>query len=180
VDRRLPVGLPDTWIRVYAGIWMQTLGFTAIVALGGAALRDPARQLLELKLSAHTNPPPSVGRVFDLLAHNLPAVAWPLLLGMAGAHRHRPARWLADVLLLACITINTLLVGAAVGAYGTRVLAYIPQLPFEWAALALAATSWLAHRRTPLTVQERVGCLALIAFLLTCAAVLETAGVPHR
>lgn len=172
--------LANAWVRVYTALWLETLGFAAIVALGGGALVDPTRHLLALRLSARTNPAPSLGHVLELSAHNLPVAAWPLLLGAAGARGHRFARRLADTALLACITLNTLPVGAALGAYGTALLPYIPQLPLEWAALAAGAACWLAHRQEPHTAGKGLACLALIALLLVCAAVLETTAVPHR
>ena len=97
-----------------------------------------------------------------------------------GAHRHRIGRQIADTALLACIIVNTLPVGAALGAYGPALLPYIPQLPLEWAGLALGASAWLIQRRRALTVSEGLALLALIAGVLLCAAVVETVTVPHR
>ena len=120
----------------------------------GDRSRCRARRLLGLALSAQRNPPPQVGHVLALAAHNIPIAAWPLLLGVIGAHRHRLATHVADGVLLACIIANTLPVGAALGAYGTAVLPYIPQLPLEWGGLALGASGWLVQRRRALTVQR--------------------------
>jgi hypothetical protein len=89
-------------------------------------------------------------------------------------------RTLGDCALLASITLNTLLAGAAIGSYGPRLAPYIPQLPVEWAALALGAASWVAHRHAPPTVPDGLRRLALIVVLLVIAAVLETAVAPHR
>jgi hypothetical protein len=176
----LPVGLTRMWLRAYAGVWLATLAPTALVVLVGRPLALPARRLLGLTLSAQRNPPPHIGHVLALAAHNIPIAAWPLLLGVLGAHRHRLARHVADGVLLACIIANTLPVGAALGAYGTAVLPYIPQLPLEWAGLALGASAWLIQRRRALTVSEGLALLALIVGLLLCAAVVETVTVPHR
>jgi hypothetical protein len=172
----LAAGARDAWIRTYTWVWLQT----AVFAAGGSALGDPTRHSLNLTLSARTNPPPSVGRALELVAHNLPVAAWPLLLGVAGAHRHRLTRTLGDCALLASITLNTLLVGVAIGAYGPRLAPYVPQLPVEWAALALGAASWLAHRHSPPTVPGGLRRLALIALLLVISAALETVVAPHR
>ena len=70
--------------------------------------------------------------------------------------------------------------GAALGAYGARLLPYIPQLPIEWAGLALGASAWLLQRRRALTVPEGLALLALTVCVLLCAAVIETVAVPHR
>lgn len=172
--------LRRAWLAAYAATWTLTLGAGALVAINLARLGGPVRRLLELNLSPERNPPPTIGHVLALLAHNLPLAGWPLLLGVVGAHRHRPARLVADTAVAGWLTANVLPVGAAVGAYGSRLLVYLPQVPFEWAALALGASAWLMERRDPLTVREGVALFALIASALLCAAVLETVAVPHR
>ena len=156
-------GLPALWLHAYAGVWVATLAPAAVVALVGRPLAQPARRLLGLALSAQRNPPPHVGHVLALAAHNIPIAAWPLLLGVLGAHRYRLATHVADGVLLACIIANTLPVGAALGAYGTALLAYIPQLPLEWGGLALGASGWLVQRRRALTASEGIGVFVLIA-----------------
>ncbi|HEX4188579.1 MAG TPA: hypothetical protein VHY83_11830 [Solirubrobacteraceae bacterium] len=182
--RTLALGLPTStrkrWATAYGCLWLQTAAFAGLVACGGAALRGQTRRLLALKLTPATNPPPHLTRVLELAAHNIPIAAWPLLLGVAGAHRHPLTRRIADATLLASITINTMPVGAALGAHGTGLLPYIPQLPLEWAALALGASAWLCQRRSALTIRHRVSVLALTASILLCAAVIETVAVPHR
>ncbi len=178
--RWLPAGLPLAWLYAYATIWTATLVPAALVALAGRPLALPVRHLLGLALTAHRNPPPRVGHILALAAHNIPIAAWPLLLGLAGAHRHRLATHVADGVLLACIILNTLPVGAAVGAYGASLLPYIPQLPLEWAGLSLGASAWLVQRRQVLTVSTGLRLLALTAGALLSAAVVETVGVPYR
>jgi hypothetical protein len=178
--RWLPAGLPAAWLYAYAGIWIATLAAAALVALAGGALALPVRHVLGLALTAHRNPAPRIGHVLALAAHNIPIAGWPLLLGLTGAHRHRLATHVADGVLLACIILNTLPVGAALGAYGAPLLPYLPQLPLEWAGLALGASAWLVQRRRALAVHEGLVWLALIAGALLCAAALETVAVPHR
>ncbi len=168
------------WLYAYAAVWIATLVPAALVALAGQALALPVRHLLALALTAHRNPPPSIGHVLSSAAHNTPIVGWPLLLGLVGAHRHPLAKHVADGVLLACIIANTLQVGAALGAYGVPLLPYIPNVPLEWAALALGASAWLLQRRQALAVLEGLGLLALIVAVLLCAAALETVAVPHR
>ena len=176
----LPAGLARMWLHAYAGVWMATLAAAALVALVERPLAQPARRLLGLALRAQRNPPPHVGHVLALAAHNIPIASWPLLLGVLGAHRHRLATHVADGVLLACIIVNTVPVGAALGAYGTALLAYIPQLPVEWGGLALGASGWLVQRGRALTASEGIGVFVLIACVLLCAAALETVAVPHR
>lgn len=176
----LPVELPAAWSRAYAVVWAATLIPAGLVALAGSVLALPARHVLGLTLARQHNPPRELGHVLLLVAHNTPIFGWPLLLGVIGAHRHRLATRVADGLLLACIIVNTLQVGAALGAYGARVLPYLPQLPLEWGGLALGASAWLVQRRRAITVREGLVWFALIVFVLLCSAVLETVAVPHR
>ena len=156
---------------------MATLSAAALVA---TRLSVAVHHLLGLRLDPNRNPPPHIGHVLALAAHNIPIAAWPLLLGVVGAQRHRLGRQIADTAVLACIIVNILPVGAALGAYGAPLLPYVPQLPLEWAGLALGASAWLIQRRRALTVREGLALLALIAGVLLCAAVVETVAVPHR
>jgi len=169
-----------SWLCAYAGVWTTTLAAVAIVAIVGRPLSTASRQLLGLALRPAHNPPPHLSHVLALAAHNIPIVAWPLLLGLAGAERRRLGRHLADGLVLTCALVNTVPVGAAVAVYGTTLLAYLPQLPLEWSGLALGYGSWLIQRRRPVTRRERLGWLALIIAAILVAATVETVAVPHR
>jgi hypothetical protein len=161
-------------------VWTTTLTTTALVGLVGRPLAAPARRLLGLTLTAQHNPPPQLRQILALAAHNLPIACWPLLLGVLGAHHHRAATHVADGLLVACIIANTAPVGAALGAYGTALVPFIPQLPLEWGGLALGASGWLTQRRVALTVKQGLAMFALIACALLCAAIVESVAVPHR
>jgi hypothetical protein len=178
--RWLPAWIARAWLRAYTAICVATVLFAALVAVGGPGLTEPVRRLLGAQLSPRDNPPPSLTHILALAAHNIPIAAWPLLLGVIGADRHRLARQLADTLVVACLLVNTLVVGAALGAYGAPLLPYIPQLPLEWAGLALGTGSWLVQRDHELTTRQRLVWLALTAGVLVLAAALETAAVPHR
>jgi hypothetical protein len=168
------------WLYAYAGVWTVTLTAAAAVALAGPPLVRPVRRVLGLTLDAQQhNTPRQLGHVLALTAHNIPIACWPLLLGVLGVHRDRLGRHVADWLLLACMIANTLPVGAAIGAYGTPVLAYLPQLPLEWAGLALGASGWLVQRDRPLSLAGGVSVFALSSVLLFCAAVIETVATPH-
>jgi hypothetical protein len=172
--------LRRAWLAAYGATWVITLVSAALIAIDVARVDGPVRHLLGLSLDPLRNPPPNIGHVLMLWAHNLPLATWPLLLGVVTAHRQRLTRQIADTLIAAWLVANVLPVGAALGAYGLPLLAYIPQVPFEWAALALGASAWLMQRREPLTVREGLAMFALIAGLLLCAAVLETVAVPYR
>ncbi|MGO8906643.1 MAG: hypothetical protein ACLQMH_13620 [Solirubrobacteraceae bacterium] len=177
---RVPFGIVAAWLYVYAGVWIATLAAAGVVALVGGTLILGTRRLLGLALRPGANPSPELSHVLALAAHNLPIAAWPLLLGLTGATRHRLARHLTDSVVVACILANTAPVGAALGAYGTALIAYVPQLPVEWAGLALGYGSWLVQRERSVNPRERVAWLGLILVVLLVAATLETMAVPHR
>jgi hypothetical protein len=168
------------WLRAYFGIWAVTLGVALLVVAGAGDVRAPVRDVLGARLDPELNAPPRLGHLLELAAHNLPIAAWPVLLGVVGAHRHPTARRIADVVVTAAMGANTVIVGSALGAYGTALLPYVPQLPLEWAGLALGASAWLVQRRRALTVLEGALCVGVIASVLLIAAALETVAVPHR
>ncbi len=172
--------LRRAWLGAYGAIWVATLTSAVIVALSGASVRALVRHWLGLHLDPGGNPAPSVARVFALVAHNVPIAAWPLLLGVLGAHRHRLAQRLADILVVACMIVNVVPAGAALGAAGSALLPYIPQLPFEWAGLALGASAWLVQRKRALTVAEGLAVLAMTTGVLLVAGVFESVVAPHR
>jgi hypothetical protein len=164
----------------HAATWALTLAPAALLAIAPARLQALVRGALGATLRAQRNPPPNIGHVLVLLTHNLPLASWPLLLGVLEAERHHLARGLADTLVAVCLAVNTLPVGAALGVYGLALLPFVPQVPFEWAALALGASAWFLQRREPLRGTEKIALLALIAGALACAGTLETVAVPHR
>jgi len=177
--RRLQSEARRVWLEAYGAIWATTLIAALIIGVI-QPLRSPARELLNLRLGADQTPTPGLGHVASLAAHNFPVAAWPALLGATGAHSQNVARRLADALLACCIAANVVPVGAALGAYGPALLPYIPQLPLEWAALALGASTWLLHRRRALTPLRVAALLALTGGVLICAATIETFAVPHE
>jgi hypothetical protein len=118
--------------------------------------------------------------VVALAAHNFPITAWPVLLGVMGAHRQKLTRRLADVLVAGWLAVNVLPVGAAIGAYGSPLLPYVPQLPLEWAALSLGASGWLLQRHGGIATRAALVLLVLVALTVLGAAALETIGPPHR
>jgi hypothetical protein len=178
--KRPPGAAGRAWLTAYLGLWGATVVGFAVVLLAGHAGSETTRRLLGLTLGAAHKPPPGAGQVISLAAHNIPIAAWPLLLGPVGAERHRLARRGADVLVAACVAANTMPVGAALAAYGPALLAYIPQLPLEWAGLAIGYGSWLRARTGGLSSSARAGCLLAIVLVLLTSAVLESAAVPHH
>ena len=166
------------WLVAFALLWALTL----LANLATAALpllATAARELLVLHLAATTNPPPSAGRVLAIAAHNIQAAGWPLLLPLLGAQHRAWSRTLADTAVLASVTVNAALVGLALGAYHVRLLPYVPQLPLEWAGVAVAPADWWLNRTATRGSSRRVALVAL-AVSIVSAAVVETVCVPHR
>ena len=169
-------GLAVMIARVYALLWVVTLAAAAATASLG--LTDAVRGLLRLSLSGDTTPGPSP-RVFAVVAlHNLPVCGWPLLLPAAGAYRSRRCKFAATGLVAGAVTANAALVGAALGAYGTRLLPYVPQLPLEWLALAGGAAGWAAQRSASDRRARTLAAGVVVAAVLAAAA-LESYAVPH-
>lgn len=126
----------QTWARVYALLWVFTLGSCVLVMVvpGGPAL---ARGLLPLTLTAAHNPPPSLADVLSIAANNTLRSVWPLTLGIIDAQQRRVTRLLADGAVTANLLVSGLFVGGAIGGYGVRVLAFLPHLPLERVDLLL-------------------------------------------
>jgi hypothetical protein len=165
------------WLRAYAGLWSATLVAalaTALIPGAGTIVRE----LLSLRSNPVAAPPSSLPHALALAAHNLPVAAWPLLLGVRGAQRSAIGRRSADCLVLAVLLANVIPVGAALGADRVRLLPFLPQLPVEWAALALGTSGWMLQRRGIVRVWARAKLLLMLAALVLCAAVLEIWAVP--
>ena len=121
----------------------------------------------------------TVGEAAAILAHNLRLLATPLILAGARFARSPATRLLGDVLVGALVLSNPLLVGLALGRDQAKLVAYLPGLPCEWAALTVAAAGWLAARRGA----DRPGMIgaygAVVLVLCLLAAGLETFATPH-
>jgi hypothetical protein len=171
--------LARVWVSSWLSLWLASAVVLLLTALtpGAGTL---AREVLGARLTAAQNPAPSLLRSLSLAAHNAPMFGWPLLLGAFAIDGHTAARRAADWLASGWLVANVLPVGAALGAYGVRILGFLPQLPAEWAALAIGATAWRVQRHRGLSGEERVSLVLWVAVLTVLAAVVETWGVPHR
>jgi hypothetical protein len=80
-----------------------------------------------------------------------------------------------ELILAAVITVNVLVVGAGLGAYGARMVgADLPHGPVELAAYALALSIYLQGRRRALPAAQLAKVVAASVALLALAATLET------
>jgi len=120
-----------------------------------------------------------------IFAHNLRAIlgVFGLLLvaqiaarATGGAGRvHRVTIMVGEIILVGVASTNVLVVGAALGAYGPRMVrAVLPQGPIELAAYSLALGLYLEGRRRALPAAHVAKVAALSVALLALAAALET------
>ncbi len=167
------------WVRAYAVLWGFTLGACLVVLVvpGGPAL---ARRVLPLTLDAAHNPPPSLAGVASITVNNTLRSVWPLALGLIDLQRWRVTRLLADGAVVGNLLVSGVLVGAAVGGYGVRVLAFLPHLPLEWGGLAVGAAGWVVERQRRLTGRERPAAALLTFSVVLIAATAEIYFVPHN
>jgi single-strand DNA-binding protein len=158
------------WIALtYAVLWMVTL----LGAVIGAIVPElaPAGQP---RPTLHG----SLGDLASIAATNARVLSAPFLLAFFRFPSHRCTRRVGDLLIGGILAANALRVGLALGRWQFRLLPYVPQLPFEWLAAALAATAWLTLRNSN---QRRTALAYLAAVLLVviAAAAVETIAPPH-
>jgi hypothetical protein len=114
----------------------------------GSSGADELRHWYGLHLSS-----PSALSAGHILANNLPLCAGCLVAAVNLRLWPRPA-WILDPLLGGLLALNILLVGAALGAYGTPLLQLIAaDTALELLAIGVAGAAYLqARRRAPMSV----------------------------
>jgi hypothetical protein len=151
------------------------LGATAIGI--GIAILDP-------KLAGSTSPHPtltgSLGDTVWVLQNNARVLAVPFLLVASRFPERRLGRRAGDLIVPALVAASAIPVGVELGRWGSRLVPYLPQLPLEWAALALSVHVWVVARRGRVTIRQLAPRAAIVLALLAGAAALEVWGTPHR
>jgi hypothetical protein len=177
-----------------------TIAETARLAAGTAGLITIAVVLIALVVRAGYAPsarrwlafpftgiPATPGEAASIFIHNLRALAaifgllliarsgcWPAGNGQPGVV-HRILRRAGEALLGAAVAANMIVVGASLGAYGTRMVrAALPHGPVELAAYSLALTLYRQGRSRRLPVRHVLAVAALSVSMLGLAALLET------
>jgi hypothetical protein len=172
LTRRRSAALCAT-VRSATALWM----ITAMATLAGAV--DPG---LALASAPHPSLHPTFGAWASIFSQNARIMSIPVLLSALGVQSCRAGRCLGDVTVMAILMLNGALVGIELGHWGLRLIPYLPQLPLEWLAVAIATSSWMttrtprdseSHRRALLTAA------ALSAGLLAVAAAVEVLLTPH-
>jgi hypothetical protein len=163
-----------------AAILATACGATALIV--HVALAAAAREWLAFPFTGIPARPAIAASIF---LHNLHALAavWGLLLIAQSAlwnaslpgWTYRGLRRSGEVLLGAAVTANVIVVGASLGASGTRMLrATLPHGPVELTAYSLALALYIQGRHRPLPLRLVLPVTALSVAALALAAVLET------
>jgi hypothetical protein len=172
-----------TTVRLARAVAALSLIACCVIAMTvHVALAAKAREWLAFPF---TGIPARPGEALMIFLHNLRAlgvVAGLLLIAQsalwkpgAPGRASRMLRLSGEVMLGAAVAANLIVVGASLGAYGTRMLrATLPHGPFELAAYSLALALYLQGRRQSLPPRLMLGVAALSVATLALAAVLET------
>jgi hypothetical protein len=94
--------------------------------------------------------------------------------------QNRLGRRAGDLIVTALTAASTIPVGIELGRWQGRLLPYLPQLPLEWAALAVAVCVWITARSGRGPTRRLMVLAGLTLALLIAAASLETWATPHR
>jgi hypothetical protein len=153
----------------YAGMWVLTcLG----AAIGSAA---PG-------LAPGGQPHPTLhGTPADFASiaiANARVLSAPFLMALFRFQSDRRSRELGDLIVVVLLAGNALRVGLALGRDRGALLPYLPQLPIEWLAAALAAAAWMTLR-TGARNRTGLAYLAAVLVLIAAAAAIETICTPH-
>jgi hypothetical protein len=155
------------------------LAYTALWALTGAgALIGAALPALVPAGRPHPSLHGTLSDLAAIAATNARTLSAPFLLALLGFPAHRSSRRLGDLLLGVLLAGNALRVGAALVRWRGRLLPYVPQLPVEWLAVAVAAAAWLTLRGDGRR-DTALAYLAAVLTLVVSAAAIETTCTPH-
>lgn len=166
-----------------AGIVAAALTAAAMLtaAVVHLALAGEARRWLGYRFPGV---PSHVSTAVWILGHNargLAGVLGLLMIAQLAARSPGPARAqqvlrsAVEVVIAGAIAANVLVIGAAIGGYGTRMLvAMVPHGPVELSAYSLALGLYLRGRRRALPAAHMAVVACASAALLALAAALET------
>ena len=157
------------------------------VAIVAVTLLGAITSMLVPELGPARAPRPTLrgtpGEAVAIAVTNAQTLLAPLLLSAGRWHTSRVTRRLGDVVVAAIVIANAALIGFALGRHPIALLAYLPHLPLEDAALATAAAAWVTRRAgeragpPPRSVAAYAG---LTLALTVLAAFVETYAVPHK
>jgi hypothetical protein len=152
-------------------------GLCALTVLGAVA-GALAPELAPTK-GPHPALVPTLGTAASILFTNARVLAAPYLLCAFRFGAHRRARLVGDAIVAGLLTVNALRIGVALGRWQGRLLPYIPQLPLEYLAAAVAASAWIAARHRPASGPTLAISAVVTVLILAGGAALETFATPH-
>ena len=184
---RTSAAAPARRARRTGGLALRVaLGLLAVIAIVAIVVRLAAagrvREWLGFPFTGvPATPPEAAARIFAHNACAMLGICGLLLIAQLAARRPegpaRTQRYLqvaGELLLAGVIAANLAVVGAALGAYGTRMVrAVLPHGPVELAAFALAIALYLQGRHRAIAVRHLIATGAASLGLLAAAAVLE-------
>jgi hypothetical protein len=183
---RTSAAAPVEGARRTAGLAARVaLGLLAVIAMVALAVRLACAGRVRAWLGfPFTGVPASLEEAARIFAHNAGAmlgIGGLLLIAQLAARRPegpaRTQRYLqvaGELLLAGVIAANLAVVGAALGAYGDRMLrAVLPHGPVELAAFALAIALYLQGRHRALAARHLLTTATASLGLLAAAALLE-------
>jgi hypothetical protein len=156
--------------------WVTLAAATALGA--AAAIAWPA---LGPSTRPHATLHPSLGAIASILLNNLRVLAAPFILAAARFGATRTSRLTGDAIVATILASNAAAVGLALGRWRDALIPFIPQLPIEYLAAAVAAAAWLdARRRTSRAgSQIAIASVAATIGLTAAAAAIEVLLTPH-
>jgi hypothetical protein len=171
---RRSLTVPATHCGRVLALWVLTMALTGVGVLVGVLLPG---------LAPPGTPHPTLygtgGEAAGIFAPNARVLAAPVILAATRWGTGPITRGLADAIVIVVVLSSPLLVGAALGRHGTQLLAYLPHVPLEWAALSVAAGAWLTARHDRPPARTIAAYTALALAFAAFAAILETLAIPH-
>ena len=163
---------------------VKTAIYTSILTVLMVTLAGVSAGLLDPRLAASIRPHPtltgSIGDWLAILETNLRVLAVPFILAALRFPATRLGRTIGDLIVAALTALSTLTVGIELGRWRARLIAYLPHLPLEWAALSLTLAAWRLIRTGHAPRRLLTELAVWIVVLLVAAASLETWATPHR
>ena len=151
----------------------------AITAVAGLTALGYVAGVLLPGLASSTAPHPALAGFATIVATNLRIVLAPFLLALLRVDRGK-TRTLGDLLIAGLTAASTINVGVELGRWQGQLLPYIPQLPIEFAALAVGVAAWLIIRAGERPGRMLVALSGACAALVGAAGAVETWWTPHR
>ncbi len=173
----LPAVALATWALGVAACALAALSVELVP--GAAAI---AHSVLGARPGAVPHPASgrTVGYAVGLLVNNAVVALWPLtgLFLLRGAPRSWRRAFVAVVVLSTIRSVVPL--AAAIGLWGTRLLPYIPNAPFELGAITTSGVLYVLRSDNRISPRALRSGAAAVGLLLVIAAALETWAVPVR